>query len=325
MPQTPVDATVVILTYNGEQYLDEILTAVEGQRFDGSVEILVIDSGSTDATLRIVKSHPAVRLHEIPNSEFGHGVTRNLAAQLSTGRFVLYLTHDAIPADEYWLAEMLKPFELFPQVQGVLGRQLPRPNCVPILKYEINRVFETQGPEFGTTISYEDPAFERNPGYGLPARFYSDVNSAARRDFLVNVIPYRDVSYAEDQLFGQDLLRSGAFKAYAARGAVVHSNDLTYREYKKRLFDEVVGLRLSGVMPPPPPHGVRSFVRAVVLDPVDLVQDRDFSLARKLYWLVVNPFYHLAKYRTVKRARRIDLANAEALQRGSLEAHRRSR
>jgi rhamnosyltransferase len=46
--------TVAVLTYNGEQYLDALLTAVEAQQYAGEVELLVIDSGSTDTTLEIV-------------------------------------------------------------------------------------------------------------------------------------------------------------------------------------------------------------------------------------------------------------------------------
>lgn len=316
-------ATVVIPTYNGETYLEAILTAVESQQIEGTFEVLVIDSGSTDSTLEIIAAHPAVRLHQIPNSEFGHGKTRNLAAQLAAGEFVVYLTHDAIPADEFWLAEMLEPFARFPDVEAVMGRQAPRADCVPILKYEIQRVFSTQGPEFGTAIFYETPAFDRRPDYRMPARFYSDVNSAARRSFLTEVIPYQDVAYAEDQLFGQDVLAAGKSKAYASRGTVIHSNDLTYSEYKKRLFDEIVGLRQSGAAVPPLPSGIRSFVRAVLLDPMDIVRDREYSAGRKLYWLVVNPFYHLAKYRAVRRALKIDLADADRIARGSLEAQRK--
>jgi len=317
-------ATVAILTYNGETYLEAILSALETQKLDGEFEVLVIDSGSTDATLAIVAAHPSVRLHQIPNSEFGHGTTRNLAATLATGEFVVYLTHDAIPADDFWLAEMLEPFMRFPGVEAVMGRQVARPDCVPILKYEIRRVFATQGPEFGTTVSYEAEAFDRHPEYGMPARFYSDVNSAARRSFLTEVIAYQAVEYAEDQLFGQDVLRSGKSKAYASRGTVIHSNDLTYAEYSKRLFDEIVGLRLSGAPVPPAPHGIRSFVRAVVLDPLDILRDREYSTPRKLYWLVVNPFYHLAKYRAGRKARRIDLTDTALIARESLEAERKN-
>ena len=41
-----LDVSVVILTYNGEQHIDEILASLTNQRFDGTYEILVIDSGS---------------------------------------------------------------------------------------------------------------------------------------------------------------------------------------------------------------------------------------------------------------------------------------
>ncbi len=319
------DATVAILSYNGEQYLDAILAALRTQVFDGSVEVLVIDSGSTDSTLEIVARYPEVRLHQIPNSEFGHGRTRNLAAQLAGGEFVAYLTHDAVPASDFWLAELLAPLRLFPGVEAVVGRQQPRPTCVPILKYEINRVFSTQGPEFGTTISYRSEAFERSPHYWLPAAFYSDVNSAARAAFLRDTIPYEDVDYAEDQVFGRAVLDAGYRKAYAARGSVVHSNDLTYREYAKRIFDEIVGLRASGAVVPPPPSAFRRTVRALVLDPADIVRDRDFSVGRKLYWLLVNPFYHLAKARAGRRARRVDLSDSSAIALASLEGERRKK
>ncbi len=326
MTQTrDVDVTVAILSFNGEVYLEQILEAIARQEYSGSVEVLVIDSGSTDGTLDIIARHPGVRLHKIPNEQFGHGKTRNLAAQLARGTYVAYLTHDAVPADEHWLAELLAPFELFPRVAAVVGRQVARRDCVPILKYEIERVFETQGPEFGTTVTYATDAFERNPQYWLPGAFYSDVNSAARRSFLLDTIQYRDVDYAEDQLFGRDVLENGYYKAYAARGAVEHSNDLSYREYKKRIFDEIVGLRASGAIVPPPTNGFRRFVRAVVLDPADIVQDADFSLVRKLYWLLVNPFFHLAKSTASRRARRVSLSDLETIGKHSLEGERRAR
>ena len=46
--------------------------------------------------------------------------------------------------------------------------------------------------------------------------FYSDVNSAARKDILTGEVPYRDVSYAEDQLLGRDVISAGYIKAYDA-------------------------------------------------------------------------------------------------------------
>jgi rhamnosyltransferase len=295
-------ATVVVLTYNGERYLRDLLAAVEGQRIDGAFEVLVIDSGSTDATLDILAEHPGVRLLQIPNTEFGHGRTRNRAAHEARGRFVAYLTHDAVPAHDRWLYELLKPFELNDRVAAVMGSQIPRPWCFPLLKYEIDAVFAGFGPGFGTTLFYDDD-FITSEGVRNAVTFYSDVNSAARRDVLTGPVPYQDVSYAEDQLFGRDVIAAGLMKAYAPRASVVHSNDLTLAEYDDRMEEETLGQREVGIDVAVPSVGVvaRMVLRGVVKDTVRLVRDRDFGPRRKAAYLVAGPLYHLQKWRGVRR------------------------
>ncbi|EYR64780.1 rhamnosyltransferase [Actinotalea ferrariae CF5-4] len=297
-----VDVTVVILTWNGERYLEAILASLRQQRYDGVMEVLVIDSGSTDRTLQIVAAHPEVRLHEIPNSEFGHGRTRNLAAHLAHGRHVVYLTHDAVPSHDRWLYEILKPFELNPRVAAVMGSQIPRPWCFPLLKYEIRAVFQGFGPGFGTTLFYVDD-FVQDEAVRNAVTFYSDVNSAARREVLIGEVPYRDVSYAEDQLLGRDLVDAGYLKAYAPRASVVHSNDMTLAEYDERMVDETKGLREVGIDVAVPAWSViaRMVVRGVVRDQVHILRDGDFGLLRKIYWSLVNPLFHLQKWRGVRR------------------------
>ena len=151
-------ATVAILTYNGEQYLREVLDAVTGQEADFEYEVLVIDSGSTDGTLDLVRSYRSVRLHEIPNGEFGHGRTRNLAVSLAKGDFVAFLTQDAVPADPGWLSEMLRPFEISPDVAGVFGRQVPRPDCCPTVKRDVTKVFAGLGPDTAVLLQRRTPA-----------------------------------------------------------------------------------------------------------------------------------------------------------------------
>jgi len=295
-------ATVVVLTYNGERYLRDLLNAVRAQRIDGVVEVLVIDSGSTDSTLQILEEFPEVEVVTIPNEEFGHGKTRNLAAHLARGTFVAYLTHDAVPATDRWLYELLKPFELNSEVVAVMGKQLPRPWCFPLLKYEINAVFGGFGPDFGTSLFYEDD-FVTSEGVRNAVTFYSDVNSAARRDVLTGPVPYRDVSYAEDQLLGRDAIAAGYVKAYAPRASVLHSNDLTLAEYDDRMEAETLGQREVGIDVAVPSVSVcaRMMSRGIVRDAIGIVRDPDYRARRKLYYLVVNPMFHVQKWRGVRR------------------------
>jgi rhamnosyltransferase len=323
MPERPI-ATVAILTYNGEDYLERILEQLRAQEIDGEFEVLVIDSGSTDATLDIVGRFPEVRLHEIPNAEFGHGRTRNLAARLANGKFVAYLTHDAVPTSPDWLREIIAPFAIDERIVAVLGKQVPRPGCFPLLKYEIQGVFAGLGPDFGTSVFYKDASLS-DEGALAALGFYSDVNSAARRDFLVETIPYRDVPYAEDQLFGRDLIDAGYWKAYAPRAAVEHSNDLTLDEYGRRIFDETVGLRRIGFPIPRMSRAAqfRLTLRGVAGDTLRILRDPDYSWRRKLYWLAVNPAYQIRKWRSYRPSTIVDLADDGAIRAGSLEHSRK--
>jgi rhamnosyltransferase len=155
--------------------------------------------------------------------------------------------------------------------------------------------------------------------------FYSDVNSAARRLFLTDIVPYRDVRYAEDQLFGRDLLDAGFSKAYAARAAVEHSNDLTLGEYERRIFDETVGLREIGFPIPPMsrPQQARLTARGIVGDTLRILRDGDFSWKRKAFWLVVNPAYQVVKWRSYRDSTLVDITDKDAVRAKSLEHSRK--
>ena len=296
--------TVAILTYNGEEHLDALLTAVEAQDYAGEIEILVIDSGSTDATLAIVGRHPLVRLHEIPNSEFGHGRTRTLAAELATGEFVAYLTHDAVPADDRWLAQLLAPMIDDERIAIVTGRQIARPGCPPILKYDIRRVFDRLGPDSGTTVFVDDGSLDE-AALGRAA-FHSDVSAAGRRALLTGAVPYRDVDYAEDQVLGRDVLAAGLRKAYAPRSVVEHSNDGTRREFGERIAADLRGLRAIGV-PVAPVSRAAAFAQAVkwtILDATEIAVDPEYGALRRVRWLLANPLWHATKWSSYRRASR---------------------
>lgn len=318
-------ATIFIPTFNGEKYIGNILQSITSQVFEGMFEVLVIDSGSSDDTLKIIRDYTDkyenFRLHEIPNSEFGHGKTRQLAATMARGEFVVYLSHDAVPAHDKWLYEMVKPFSISEKIVGVMGKQIPRSNCPPIQKYDIVNTFNQFGPDFGTTLFYKDNFIEDKAVYDA-VRFYSDVNSAARRSTLLNDVPYRDVAYAEDQLFGEDLLEAGLLKAYAPRGSVIHSNDVSLRDYNKRIFDEVFALRKTGALIGKPTFA--NLTRGVIRDSIRIALDRQYGIKRKFYWLVINPLYHIQRYRGTKQALGTNL-NEKSLDKKSLEHFSKSK
>jgi rhamnosyltransferase len=239
-------ASVVLLTFNGERYLSEVLESVFKQNTTFHYEVIVIDSGSADSTLDIVKWYP-VKLHQIPTCAFSHGETRNLGARLARGRFVAYLTQDATPASESWLQHLVDAFALGPKVAAVYGIHIPRADCDPVTRRDTEEFFKMMGPKSQATVQYiKDGAagreeYERNEGI---IGFYSDVNSCLRKS-VWEKIPYQTLDYAEDQAFGRDILRAGYWKAYEPRAAVIHSHSYPLLQYFRRQFDEYRGLRQS--------------------------------------------------------------------------------
>lgn len=288
--------TVFIPTFNGEQYLGECLEAVLGQKLpDGyELELLVIDSGSSDGTLAILdKFSERLRLVRIPNGEFSHGGTRSKAARLAKGEYILFLTQDATPANENWIMNMIEPFALSPKVGCVFGRQIPRANAAVTIKREVATVFGGLGGR-DSIIIHRSKSLLTGKDTNPINTFFSDVNSAVRRDLLTGPVPFRNVNYAEDQSLAEDMQQKGYLKAYAPQGEVWHSNEYTARQYFHRKFDEYIGLQESVGLKQAP--SLRSlllgWIRPTWQDWKFIRRDAQYAPRSKFVWFVEAPFYN---------------------------------
>lgn len=239
-------ATVVILTLNPGPPLRGILEAVGNQKTDFDYETLVIDSGSNDGTLELLREFP-VQVVQIDRKEFQHGRTRNLAARIAQGEFIAFLTHDAEPATPFWLADLVAGFEAADNVGAVWGKQLPRSDADLLTARELLEHFAAFGPDGQYSVQRIPDGPDGMADYRANQSYYgffSDVNSCIRRSVWEKV-PYRDLPYAEDQKMGRDLLEAGYSKVYAPGAAVYHSHSYPLGEYFRRMYDEFCGLKLA--------------------------------------------------------------------------------
>src|SRR3712207_3655150 len=121
--------SVALPVLNGGPLLDEVLAAVRRQRVPGEeVELVVVDSGSTDGSLDVLRRWDA-RVIEIPQSSFSHGGTRDLLMRSTFGSHVAFLTQDATPASDQWLSALLRGFDRGADVALAYGPYLPRPEA----------------------------------------------------------------------------------------------------------------------------------------------------------------------------------------------------
>jgi GT2 family glycosyltransferase len=236
--------TVAIPVYNGARYLDEVLAAVRTQRIDRELELLIVDSGSTDGSLEIAERHGA-RIQRIDKAEFSHGGTRNRMMELAAGDHVAFLTQDATPAHDGWLAALLEGFEQAADVALVFGPHEPRRDASHVIKAEMERHFATWGG--GRAIDVQ--RLERTPSAlvayrDFPGRltFFSDVNGCVAR-WAWERVPYRQVPYAEDQLLGREMIEAGFAKVFHPEARVLHSHEYPPAQFLRRYFDEFRSLR----------------------------------------------------------------------------------
>lgn len=235
--------TVAIPALNAGPEFERTLAAVNEQRVDGDIELLVCDSGSTDRTLELSRRHGASVL-EIRPRDFGHGRSRNLLMECSHGSHVAFLTQDAVPADEDWLSRLLGGFQLAPDVALSFGPYRPRADASPMLSRELSDWFGGLSVAGQQRLDRLAPAERSLSPRALlgPRGFFTDANGCVARDAWEQV-PFRDVSYAEDQRLAADMLRAGFAKVFVPDAAVVHSHDYSALGWLRRSFDEARGLR----------------------------------------------------------------------------------
>lgn len=241
--------SVIVPVKDGARYLAELLDAVVAQAdAASSLELLVIDSGSRDDSVAIARDHGA-RVLGIPAADFGHGRTRNLGVDSTTGEIVCFLTQDATP-EPGWLAGLLEGFDLGQDVGAVYGPHRARPGTSPMIARELAAFFATHEGAGG------GPAIQREGG----TAFLSNVNAAYRRDCLES-IRFPEIAYSEDQAFAAAMLAAGWAKAYVPAASVLHAHDYPPVQFMRRYFDEYRGLQhtLGHVEP----FGLRSTFRDV--------------------------------------------------------------
>lgn len=266
--------TVAIPTRNGGSQFAGVLRAVRSQDLDREVELVVVDSSSTDGSAELARDHGA-RVEVIPAESFSHGGTRNRLMELSRGEHVAFLTQDAEPASPRWLAELLAGFAAAPDVGLVTGPYLPRPDAPPMVRREFEEWFARMAPVVRA------PGARPHPG---PDGYFSSANGAVARRAWAQ-IPFRDVPYAEDRVLAADMLARGWARAYRPGAAVLHSHAYGPLELVRRGFDEGRALReIYGHVAPADPRVVLADVARRARDDARWVRARRPGRARPAAW-----------------------------------------
>ncbi len=200
------------------------------------VNVLVIDSSSTDDTTEIVKRF-GYECRVISRESFNHATTRNIALEYDKPDFYLFMTQDALPADDTLIEDIAKPFQDSDVVVSY-ARHIPYRGADKIERF--NR--KTNYPDQSIVKS-----MDRLHELGLKTFFCSNSCAMYRASYFRKVGGFKDgVIMNEDMEFTARAIMDGKKIAYCADARVYHSHMFSGSQLFKRYFDIGIFFKTNG-------------------------------------------------------------------------------
>jgi len=105
LPSEEVTISVVIPVKNAGEDFQNLLSLLKNQKGFKDIEIIVVDSGSTDGSLEVSEAYGAKIIKILPQ-EFSHSYARNLGVEHASGDYLLFTVQDALPSSDLWLHDL---------------------------------------------------------------------------------------------------------------------------------------------------------------------------------------------------------------------------
>ena len=218
-----MDASIVIRTFNEEEYLPELLEAVHEQESGIEYETVIVDSGSTDGTLEIAERF-GCRVVHISKSMFTFGRSLNLGCHAANGGVLVFVSGHCVPCDSSWLSRLIRPI-VEGEAQYSYGRQLGRDST----KFSEHQVFEKYYP---LTSKLQTESF-----------FCNNANAAVSRDVWSRFRFDETLTGLEDMMLAKHVVADGGAVAYVAEAPVFHIHNETWHQVRIRYEREALALR----------------------------------------------------------------------------------
>lgn len=271
--------TVVIPVKNGEATLAKCLSAIKEQTIAAKIEVLILDSASSDTSVKLAESYGAKIIHIKP-SEFNHGLTRNKGAQCASGNLLFYTTQDAYLAEPNQLEKMTTLFEDV-SLQAVTGMQ-----AIPSdLDKNPARWFKRISEPLTSFYHFPECDFNKlsNKEQFKYTYAWDDVNAMYRKSALTEV-PFTNTQFAEDKLWAKDALLAGYKIAFDPSLVVYHYHHRYFKyAFKVQYIVNYHYYKFFKVYPHLAP-----FFKPLMTAWYRIFTNKKISFCKKMYWSLHN-------------------------------------
>ena len=214
--------SIIMRSFNEGWALRETLPALRAQAYR-EWELIVIDSGSTDGSVELIRAAQPRHFIQIAPHEYNPARVINQGLRLARSELGIFLNADATPQGDNWLRPLVTAL-LDPQVAAVFGRQIPRPDCQAVYAHDYERCF---GPD------RESARW---------AHFFSMASSGVRKDVWTRRGFDERMQYSEDDEYTRWCRAMGYRVVYAPESVAMHSHNYTPAQAYRRSFGEARAL-----------------------------------------------------------------------------------
>ncbi|MBL8102741.1 MAG: glycosyltransferase family 2 protein [Anaerolineales bacterium] len=214
--------SIVIRAYNEEKYIGRLLEGIKRQTVQ-DVDVILVDSGSTDSTVSIAESFGA-RIVHIPSAEFTFGRSLNYGIKAAKREFVVIASAHVYPVYPDWLETLLRPFQ-DEHVAITYGKQ--------------------RGPDFAK-FSEQQIFYQWYPNVSnldQVTAFCNNANAAIRKKLWEENKYDESLTGLEDLAWAKWVKGQGYKIAYAAEAEIIHIHNETPRGVYNRYRREAMALR----------------------------------------------------------------------------------
>lgn len=217
-----VRCSVVIRACNEEKHIARLLAGVFKQTVR-DLDVVVVDSGSSDATVAIASRYP-VRVLHVPSERFTFGHSLNHGLRNTSGPFAVIASAHVYPIYEDWIERLLVPFS-----DSNIGLTYGKQRGNEQTRYSEHRVFARWFPD-------DSAPHQVHP-------FCNNANAAIRRS-VWDQLPYNEtLTGLEDLDWANRAVQHGHAISYVSDAVVAHVHDETPSRIYNRYYREALALK----------------------------------------------------------------------------------
>jgi rhamnosyltransferase len=246
--------SIIIRSFNEAWALRETLPALRAQDYK-NWELIVIDSGSTDGSVELIRAAQPQHFIQIEPHEYHPARVMNSGMELARSNFCIFLNADATPQGNNWLRPLVRPL-FVPHCAAVFGKQIPRPNCKAVFAHDYERCFGRWGecPHEPKIKNADAQATAREDARPITKtfsdkrdskhweHFFSMASSGIRKDIWAQRKFDEHMRYSEDDEYTRWCRAQGYQIVYVPESVAMHSHNYTPQEAWKRSFGEAKAL-----------------------------------------------------------------------------------